>query len=66
MPTLLFELHEHQVRDSDLFERLQSIGYGVYYLHDGDKHPIEELAAKRSQIDKPYLNYACVPFRDRA
>jgi len=65
MPTLLFELHENQVRDSDLFEKLQSIGYGVYYLHDGDKHPIEELAAKRSQIDKPYLNYACVPFRDR-
>lgn len=61
MPTLLFELHENQVRDSGLFERLQSIGYGVYYLHDDDTHPIEELASKRSQIDKPYLNYACIP-----
>ena len=61
MPTLLFELHENQVQDSGLFDRLQSIGYGVYYLHDDDTHPIEELASKRAQIDKPYLNYACIP-----
>ena len=66
MPTLLFELHENQVTGSDLFERLGDIGYKVYYLHDGDKHPIEQLAEKRAQIDKPYLNYACVPFRDRS
>ena len=66
MPTLLFELHENQVTDSDLFEKLKDIGYGVYYLNDGGKHPIEELAEKRSQIDKPYLNYACVPYRDRS
>ncbi|MHA7812191.1 MAG: FkbM family methyltransferase [Phycisphaerales bacterium] len=61
MPTLLFELHENQVRDSGLFQQLESIGYQVFYLHDGDKHPIDQLEAKRSQIDKPYLNYACVP-----
>ena len=61
MPTLLFELHENQVRDSGLFQQLESIGYQVFYLHDGDKHPIDQLGAKRSQIDKPYLNYACVP-----
>lgn len=60
-PTLLFELHENQVKDSGIFQRLQSIGYGVYYLHDDDTHPIEELASKRAQIDKPYLNYACIP-----
>lgn len=65
MPTLLFELHDKQVRESDLFERLQSIGYSAYYLHNGGKHPIEELGSNRATIDKPYLNYVCVPYRDR-
>jgi FkbM family methyltransferase len=65
MPTMLFELHENQVHESDLFDQLRSIGYRVYYLHKGAKHPIEELAEKRSEINKPYLNYACVPYRDR-
>tara|TARA_R100000687_G_C6430331_1_gene155350 strand:+ start:580 stop:1299 length:720 start_codon:yes stop_codon:yes gene_type:complete len=65
MPTLLFELHDKQVNESDLFEQLGSIGYSAYYLHDGRQHPIEELAQARASIDKPYLNYVCVPYRDR-
>ena len=65
MPTLLFELHDRQVNETDLFERLESIGYSAEYLHEGKRHPVEELATKRAGINKPYLNYVCVPYRDR-
>ena len=65
MPTLLFELHDKQVRESDLFDQLKSIGYNSYYLHQGEQHPVEELEHARDSIDKPYLNYVCVPYRDR-
>lgn len=65
MPTLLFELHDRQLRETDLSEQLGSIGYGMYFLHAGRQHPIEELGSMRASIDKPYLNFVCVPYRDR-
>jgi len=64
-PTLLFELHDKQVLESDLFDQLRSIGYDCFYLHARQQHPIESLASNRASIDKPYLNYVCVPHRDR-
>lgn len=64
-PTLLFEFHDKQVRESDLFDQLHSIGYDCFYLHDGKRHPIESLESQRASIDKPYLNYVCLPLRDR-
>lgn len=65
MPTLLFELHDAQLHETDLCDRLGSIGYSVFFLHAGQRRPIEELGAMRASIDKPYLNFVCVPYRDR-
>lgn len=65
MPTLLFEFHDKQVRESDLFDQFRSLGYKCFYLHKGEKHPVESLDATRASIDKPYLNYVCVPSRER-
>jgi FkbM family methyltransferase len=65
MPVLLFECHDTRVTEKNVFQELSSIGYACFYLHKGKQHPIEELATKRSSIDKPYLNYVCVPYRDR-
>lgn len=62
-PTLLFELHDKQVRESDLFEQLESIGYACFYLHEGRQNSIGTLEANRASIDKHYLNYVCIPTR---
>ncbi len=62
-PALLFELHDKQVHESDLFEQLQAIGYECFYLHEGKRHPTSTLKDNRASIDKHYLNYVCIPAR---
>jgi len=61
-PTLLFEMQDNAQDGARLFDKLRSLGYGIYYLHRG-AHPLAELRQRRSAIDRPYLNYAAIPER---
>jgi FkbM family methyltransferase len=60
-PAILFECHDKQARQGDVFRDLQALGYRGWFLVRGQRVPVEQWAAERQRVDKPYLNYIFEP-----
>lgn len=60
-PAILFECHDAHARAGDVFRYLESLGYQGWLLDGRTHHPVEQFAALRDTLDKPYLNYIFEP-----
>ncbi len=60
-PRILMECHDRHATPDGVFGDLEALGYRGWFLHAGGREPLETLARRRAEIDRPYLNYVFEP-----
>jgi FkbM family methyltransferase len=59
-PDLLFEGEDLYVRDGNLFQYLEKLGYRGFFFRGGEMTPVSRYAELRARIPRSYLNYVFV------
>ena len=60
-PELLFECHDGEARNGELFSYLNDLGYDGFFFVHNKLTPISQYNRLRKGIPKPYLNYVFLP-----